>query len=175
MGELLGAFDIQTVLGVAPPCYVRKIDRSGHWGAPEDELGERLATVMRRVFGDEWESFSIYEVADLADLSRVAIGMNSRRGSLREKLFLLGFEKVELEQLTVVETPGDTKCAHANDCHREVRPGDRDALEAVVATMMEHGRDVGKLTQGMMGDAVAVAEADGCAATGAAECVCTAK
>lgn len=175
MGDSLGAFEIKSVLGVDPPCYVRKVDSRGNWGAPEDEPSERLNTAMTKVFGDEWESFSIYEVADPADLSRVAVGMNSRRDSLIEKIFLLGFEKSELGHLSVVETPGDTKCAHANDCHREVRPGDPDALEAVVSTMMEDGRNVGTLTKGMMRDAVAAAETDGCAATGAAECVCTAK
>lgn len=167
--------DVPEKLGIPPPCYVRKVDRPGHWGNSEDDLDTRVNDALESIFKLRNRGlFSIYRVESSDDLRRVAVGLNSMRGALTEKLYLLAIREKDLESLELRKVSGDTLCHHANILHRDVAVDDLGILRTMVKNMMLEGRATKKLNARLMGIAVELARRDQCdAIQGTAKlCVC---
>ena len=99
---------IESSLGIDAPCFVRKVDRPGHWGGDANTSAKRVDDIIESVFGEEWNRFSLFKLDNVSDLRRVAIGINSRRTNLIEKLFFVAFSDHELANIPLEKTPGDS-------------------------------------------------------------------
>lgn len=112
--------NIEASLGVSPPVFVRKLVRRSHWGNSTDDLQQRVSKAVSDIFASEpGEGFSVYLVEEDEDLYRVAVALNGNRSSLSENLDLLAFARQEIEAcgISVIQSPGETKCISANSGH----------------------------------------------------------
>lgn len=159
-------FDPAGLASSGPPFYVRKVPRRRHWrGGDGMSIDQRVSHAAAEVFPSDDGRVSVFRVEDAIDLYRVAIGLNSGRGSLAEQLELLGITSSDLESagVTVEQTPGDTSCLHANARHYDLIHDDA-AIERLVRRLIEDGRQDHRYKK-QMKLAAETALAIGCRAT----------
>lgn len=160
-------FSISKAWNVNPPCYVRKVDRRGHW--------QDSATIQEKVFCPESDNaISVYIVKTASDLARVAIGLNANRSRITEDLFLIAITRDELAQIDIQRSAGKTLCDWANHLHRDLLIANSSQTARLADTLLEAGRNLHKFTKTAMEEALAVATNDGCHAADAnsARCAC---
>lgn len=156
---------VTQALRVDPPCYVRKVDRPGHWGSTEDGVEERLERAVGEIFeADETGGVSLYRVETALDLISVAVGLNSRRSSLTERLLLLAIADEEIAAVQLEKTRGDTLCDRANRRHYNAFFRDRFEVEQMLRCLIRTDRELGRISSGAMKKAIALARQDGCRA-----------
>jgi|GEM_PF-2721646 len=166
-------FDASTLASGGHPFYVRKIDRRRHWRGDETmSVDDRVKTAATQVFPSDGK-ISVFLVANAYDLIRVAIGLNSVGPSLNEKLELLCITPDDLKHacLQLEQSPGDTKCLHANSLHYDILD-DRDAIDCLVRLLISRDHKDRRLTKGKMKLAVEVAIKTGCHAIDSSACSC---
>ena len=114
----------------------------------------------------------MFRVEDATDLHRIAIGLNSNRGSLTEQLEVLGItpEDIETSGLVLEQTPGDTQCHHANSRHYDIIH-DEAAIEQLVRILVESGREDHRFKK-QMKRAAEAAQMIGCHATKSDDSAC---
>lgn len=135
-------FDPADLASSGPPFYIRKVPRRRHWRGDDGmSVDERVRNAVVEVFPSDEGRVSVFRVENAVDLYRVAIGLNSGRGSLAEQLELLGITSKDLESagLSVEQTPGDTACLHANARHYDLIH-DEAAIERLVRQLIEDDR-----------------------------------
>ena len=164
-------FSIDQTLCVDPPCFVRKVDRRGHWM-------DDAATIAGNVFRAEPDgnSLSVYLVNSATDLARVAVALNANRksGSRTEPLMLVAIMASELGGIQVVQTSGMTKCNWANHLHRDLVVTNASQVARLADALVDAGRKLKKFTKPNMQHALEAATKDGCHATSddSVCCVC---
>ncbi len=149
-------FSISGAWSIDPPCYVRKVDRSGHC--------KDAATIRDKVFclDPDDSTLSVYLVASAMDLARVAIALNANRSSKTEPLFLLAMTTDELAEIVVRQTPGATLCTWANHLHRDLLVAAGTQVAQLAETLVGAGRKHHKFTEKAMQEALAATTHDGC-------------
>lgn len=159
---------------MSPPCYVRKVDRAGHWGTDEEDRSIRVKRIIEKVFPCENGLLSVYLVNNADDLLHVAVAFNANRSQTAEEIRFIAIGRDELPNNPVVATSGDTACLLANRLHRDVRVDNPSTLEQLVATLLERHRQPKKYSKKVMTEAKRCAEADGCHAVkpNSTLCVC---
>lgn len=160
-------FDLQEVAGLSPPFFVRKVDRATHWTIDEDDSSlDRIDIATKQVFPSDRGRVSVFSIQSAEDLLRVSIGLNSHRSSLREKLTLLCVLPSELEEagLNAMNNVGDTKCDHANQCHRDI-DYDENGIRRLIGILMNNSRSVARIGKSRMNVAIEYACTIGCRAT----------
>ena len=158
--------NVEEILSLAPPVFVRKLARASHWGDPDDEIRQRVNTAVSEVFRPHGSgTVSVYLVEGDLDLHRVAVGMNANRDSLMERLSLVAFSRQEVDTCSIVatESPGETKCLHANRRHFDLAATESQLAE-LCRTAMEAGRPAGRLNKRHLRPIVERAAQDGCRA-----------
>jgi hypothetical protein len=163
-------FSINTAWGIEPPCYVRKVDRSGHC---------RDATTIRdKVFCPEPDdnAVSVFAVASATDLARVAIALNANRkgGSLTEPLFLIAVAPDELAGIVLRRAPGATLCKWANHLHHNLLVTAPSQVASLAEALVRAGRKHRKFTEKAMREALEATTNDGCRAAdpSSTSCAC---
>src|SRR5262245_24617033 len=99
------SLDIAQHFKVAPPLFVRKVDRATHWGSPEE--------ILDNVFPiDEDGSISFWRIDSIGDLETVAIAVNANRvatnpkgASFTERLTFVGVKEEEFGGIRLVQSP----------------------------------------------------------------------
>ncbi|MCC5786070.1 MAG: hypothetical protein JJU33_05155 [Phycisphaerales bacterium] len=135
-------FDPSGLSSAGPPIFVRKVSRRRHWrGEDGMTLDERIHHAAAEVFTNDDGRVSVFKVENADDFYRVAIGLNSGRGSLKEQLEILGITPGDIEAsgLALEQTPGDTDCLHANARHYDIIHDDA-AIERLVRRLVDQGR-----------------------------------
>jgi len=160
-------FDLSDALGAAPPFFVRKVDRKGHWETPE-----RILENVFRVDTDG--TISVYRVEGSSDLMRIAVALNANRvasnpagASLTEDIFLVAIRENEFMGIELQQIEGLTDCIFANRRHfgarfphSETEAYDRRAR--LVNALLAAGRRPKKLSKGRLAPALEEAKRDGC-------------
>jgi hypothetical protein len=161
-------FSISSAWSIDPPCYVRKVDRSGHC--------KDAATIRDKAFclDPDDSTISVYLVASATDLARVAIALNANRSSKTEPLFLLAITAAELAKIAVRQSPGLTLCMWANHLHRNLLVPDVTQVARLAETLVAVGRKQHKFTEKAIQEALAATTYDGCHAADptSADCAC---
>lgn len=164
-----GLFRIQTAWSIEPPCFVRKVDRKGHWNDAE--------TIQSKVFKPEPNNtISVYRVTAGLDLLRVALALNANRSSKTEPIFLVAIKPDELAEIQVEQTPGQTLCTWANLLHHDLIVTEPTQITGLVQALLAASRTPKKFTTQNMTLAVADATHQGChaATPHSKRCVCEA-
>jgi hypothetical protein len=139
-------FSLRKTWNIDPPCYVRKVDRPGHWGT--------AATIQEKVLvPDDDGTISVYEVTSAQDLARVAIALNANRSSLTERLLLGAITADELSNIVVQRTNGATLCKWANHLHHNLLATDLVKVAELARALQAAGRGLGKFTKKHMEEA----------------------
>jgi len=167
--------NVEQMLGLAPPFFVRKLVRASHWGAAADDIQQRVNTAVSEGFRSEGSgTFSMYLVERDLDFYRIAMGLNGNRGSLTESLCLIGFSPQEVDDCSIkaINSAGTTKCSHANRCHFDLM-ATKGQLDELCRAAMTAGRPVGRLNKRHLQPMVEQAQEDGCRAVEKSEhCAC---
>lgn len=165
MTEALGP--TSGLLSPTAGCFARKVDRASWWAADPSAVGDTDPNefVADLVFPSDQGTVSVYRVRSPDDLVRVAVGMNSNRSSLTEKLFLLLIpEPLVLEAgIEIRESPGETNCACANRLHVDLQY-DRTAMVSVVGRLLAANVSLQRMTEAKMKQAVEALRVIGCEA-----------
>ncbi len=160
-------FSINNAWSIDPPCYVRKVDRSGHW--------QDTSAIRDKVFCPEPDNtISVYVVNCAIDLARVAIALNANRSSKIEPIFLVAMTASELAGVVVQRTEGATLCKWANHLHHDLVVTDSSRILSLAQTLMVVGRKPYKFTKKAMQEALDATAKDGCHAANQNSdgCVC---
>lgn len=160
-------FDPSGLASVDPPYYIRKIDRRRDWRGDETMARDaKVENAVAKVFPSDDGKISVFRIEGAHDLHRVAIGMNSYRPSLRERLDLLCITPDEFAEvgLHLEQSPGETNCFHANGLHYDIIY-DQKAIKLLVNNLRNRTRKCGRLTEGKMKIAAQSALKIGCRAT----------
>lgn len=162
------SFSPNNAWSIDPPCFVRKVDRSGHW--------KDAATIQEKVFRREPEdnTISVYLVNSASDLARVAVALNANRSSKTEPIFLVAITGDELKDIVVRRTAGMTLCKWANHLHHDLVAADNSRLAELSQTLLATSRKPRKFTKKDMQEALKRSTNDGCRAAneGSNCCVC---
>lgn len=150
------SFSPNNAWSIDPPCFVRKVDRSGHW--------KDAATIKEKVFRPEPEdnSISVYLVNSASDLARVAVALNANRSSKTEPIFLVAIARDELADIVVRRTAGMTLCKWANHLHHDLVAVDNSRLAKLSQTLLAAGRKPHKFRKRDMQEALNASTKDGC-------------
>lgn len=135
-------FDPSDLSSAGPPIFVRKVTRRHHWRGDEAMTNdERVEHAAAAVFTNDGGRVSVFKVDNAEDFHRIAIGLNSGRGSLKEQLDILGITSADIEAsgLRLEKTEGETACLHANERHYDLIY-DEAAIEWLVRHLIEQGR-----------------------------------
>jgi hypothetical protein len=161
-------FSTNNAWSIDPPCFVRKVDRSGHW--------KDAATIQEKVFRPEpeYNTISVYLINSASDLARVAVALNANRSSKTEPIFLVAITGDELTDIVVRRTAGMTLCKWANHLHHDLVAADNSRLSELSQTLVAAGRRPRKFTKKDMQEALDTSTNDGCHAANADSdgCVC---
>lgn len=132
------SFSIRLAWGIGPPCFVRKVDRSGHW--------RDAATIQDKVFRPEPDdnTISVYRVNSAVDLARVAIALNANRSSKTEPIFLVAISAGELAGLCLRQNEGETLCQWANHLHYDVLVTDPTQTAVLARRLFDAKRELRK-------------------------------
>lgn len=169
MSQAEALFSIQTAWSIEPPCFVRKVDRKGHWNDAE--------TIQNKVFKPEPNNtISLFRVTAELDLLRVALALNANRSSKTEPIFLVAIKPEELAGIQVKQTQGQTLCTWANLLHHELIVTAPTQITALVQAVLAASRTPRTFTKPTMTLAVADAIHQGChaATSDSKRCVCEA-
>lgn len=152
------SFSPNNAWSIDPPCFVRKVDRSGHW--------KDAATIQEKVFRPEPEdnTISIYLINSASDLARVAVALNANRSSKTEPIFLVAITGDELTDIVVRHTAGMTLGKWANHLHHDLVVADNSRLAELSQTLLAAGRKPRKFTKKDMHEALNTSTNDGCRA-----------
>ena len=151
-------FSISSAWSIDPPCYVRKVDRSGHC--------KDAATIRDKVFclDPDESTISVYLVASATDLARVAIALNANRSSKTEPLFLLAMTGAELAKIAV-STDAWLDLVHVGKSLAPRFAGRRrNSIGGLAETLVAAGRKQHKFTERAMQEARTATTRDGCRA-----------
>ena len=91
-----------SLTGVEGPVFIRKLTRKSHWGDDGAEQEERLSNALHNMFCENEGVFSFYRAETVLELVRIAIGLNSKRSSLKEHIDFVPFSEAE-QQLTCLK------------------------------------------------------------------------
>lgn len=160
-------FSIEAAWGIAGPCFVRKVDRGGHW---------KDATVIAQqvlCLDPRSDSVSVFQVESDGDLSRVAVALNAARARPKDEIRLVAVLPSELNGISILKTGGQTPCFRVNGLHRDLVPDNAKAI-ADLASQLFAARTPKKFKTSHMEEAIAEAESDGCRAAvpNSQACVC---
>jgi hypothetical protein len=149
-------FSITSAWSVQPPCYLRKVDRSGHW--------QDAAAIRDKVFCPEPpdNTVSVYLVNSARDVARVAVALNANRSSKTEPIFLVAIAADELGDLPIRQTRGQTLCRWANHLHHDLIVFDAGQLGGLVQRLLAAERKPKKFTKNAMQEALEDAFWEGC-------------
>ena len=140
-----GIETLQSLVGIEGPVFIRKLTRKSHWG--DDSVQEdRLGPALSNMFDASDSTFSFYRVETVTQLAQVAIGLNSKRGSLREQIDFVPFTEAEISGLRLVQNKGETECDAANKLHVDVVAGIQE-LSAMCEMAMKNKRLAGRLSK----------------------------
>jgi hypothetical protein len=159
-------FSINNAWSIEPPCFVRKIDRAGHW--------KDVDSIRDKVFRLESDGgISVYLVNSSTDLARVSIALNANRSSKIEPLLLVAITADELAGIDAVRTDGETLCRWANFLHHDLVT-DPNQLARLAETLVNAGRKHHKFTKPAMQEALDLTANEGCHAAreDSERCVC---
>jgi len=161
-------FSINNAWRIDPPCYVRKVDRAGHWAD--------AATIQDKVLCSEPDDdgISVYLVSSPSDLARVAIALNANRSSLTEDLILVAIATGELAAIDASRTNGETLCKWANHLHHDLVFADAAAVSRLATTLLGAGRRPHRFKKKAMQEALDYTSNDHCYAAepNSVHCVC---
>lgn len=158
---------IQSNLLVQPPAYLRKLVRGSHWGLAKDQIdADGLRQVAENVFPSNDSEFSLYVIGSDDDLRRVALGMNSKRSSLTEKLDLVAFRADEIEACGISVSRVNehaTNCDAANELHCNIEASATQCRQ-LCEMARSHGREKTSFSKSIMTSILAQAMEDQCRA-----------
>ena len=162
------SFSPKKAWSIDPPCFVRKVDRSGHW--------KDAATIQDKVFRLEPQdnTISVYLVESASDVARVAVALNANRSSKTEPIFLVAITADELANIVVCRTPGLTLCKWVNHLHHDLVVADDTSIAELSQVLIAAGRKPRKFTKSKMQVALSSSSTDGCyaATSDSTSCVC---
>ena len=95
---------------MAPPYFVRKIDRLNHWELPGTPPNDRPSKIVDKVFRRDDGTVSVFRVSSSLDLVRVAVALNANRKNRPEEIVLVAIAPSELGQIRAVPSPAHTMC-----------------------------------------------------------------
>jgi hypothetical protein len=150
------SFSISRAWSIEPPCYIRKVDRSGHWADP--------ATIQDKVFRPDPndKTISVYVAHSAIDLVRVAIALNANRSSKTEPIFLVAMTGDEVNDLMIRQATGETLCRWANHLHHDFVVADPAQTARLVETLLAADRKPKKFTGKAMRQALDFTTSQGC-------------
>jgi hypothetical protein len=160
-------FDPCALASLSPPFFVRSLERQWHWnGKPEFSHHERVTVARSEVFpsADGW--VSVWLIDTPQDFYRVALGINSGRMRLHEKLALLCMTPAELETagLLYVFEAAQTACLHANQRHFNIKYEEEGILN-LINLLIDAKRRHCPISEPKMKSVIKHASAEGCRAT----------
>jgi len=157
-------FDVFVKLGVAVPCYVRKVDRPTHCGdVEEDSAEERAAMICENVLLEDDGVLSFFIISDWKDLIRAALALNWHRtgGTREEALCLLAFKEEELKDVAKDQTDDNFACGWARKNHWNIKMTEEEARNVAVR-VAERAGIARNFTKPKMKAAKEVLLEDGC-------------
>jgi len=121
---MLQFFDPQSVLGMVPPCFVRKVDTMSDCGRDEQIPEHREPTILDRVLDlDPAGALSIYKIEDALALARIALAINQSLGRyLTQDLILVPMSVDELQGIDCPQINAEALCIFAKERHYDLRP-----------------------------------------------------
>jgi len=157
---------LRSVFGGRGPYFLRKLTRKRHWGDPKDPFEDRIRDAVSEVFKEDPDApgrYSVYRAESDIDLQRIAGGMNSRRGSLKENIDLVAFLPSELGTLAIHAecSLGETKCVAANKLHFDLL-ADRTALTKLCRNAMKAQRAATRVSKKDMATIIKTLESANC-------------
>ncbi len=166
-------FSIKDAWDLQPPCFIRKVERPGHWVGSENSPSDRVTKIREDVFpqGSD-KSLSVYMVEDDRDLRRVAVALNANRASLTQVIVVLAIAQSEIDGFSLHSSRGRTKCTRANKLHRDLSGYDVNRLNNLIKTMLKAGRKPKRFTKPKMHTAVKESGQEGCHAIELQSAVC---
>lgn len=150
------------------PVYVRKLSRGSRWkiGSPDDIDESQVEVLVKSELCPQQGRLSVYKVSTETELAAVAVGLNSMRDSLHEKIDYVAIWPDDLEAVSVsVEaTPGNTGCHCANRLHRDLLV-DESVLYSLVRRLWKAQRQKKRLAKSKMKEYAHLVSQLGCKAT----------
>jgi hypothetical protein len=158
----LDSFDIVQHFQVNIPLFLRKVDRSGHWGNAQE--------ILSNVFPvDDDGTISLWRVESISDLVAIAMAINANRvaanrtgGSLSEPLLMVAIREEEFGNIELVQSPGLTDCGHARSRHYGAVIAQTADLDGLVNRLLGAQRSPKKLAKGFLKSAQERATGNGC-------------
>ena len=114
-------------LGVDPPCYVRKVDRSLIGGDENDPPNSRADRIRSEVLSIDDGVLSVFYITNAQDVIRVACALTFARAIFSE-MSLLAFTPEELSSVGKDQTPDTFECHWARRNHWDLTFREEDKL-----------------------------------------------
>jgi hypothetical protein len=112
-------FDIEPLLGVKPPCYVRKVKNASCCGTKDDKPQQRAQMIRDAVLSEDAGITSLFYVTSGLDVARAALALNFRRAGMKDvyDVSLLAFTEDELADVSRQQTDDSHPCHWAARNH----------------------------------------------------------
>jgi hypothetical protein len=129
-------FEPEKALGIAAPCFVRKVDTMSDCGRDEQSAVHRVPEILLKVLNCDTDGcISIYFVQDSLALARIAFAINESLGRhITQDLILVPLSIEELDKIDKSQTDGDPICTFAKKCHYDLKPNETQRHE--LATLL---------------------------------------
>ena len=139
---------LASLTGLEGPVFIRKLTRKSHWGDEGTTLDARLSVALHNIFDESVKVFSFYRAETVPQLAQIAIGLNSKRSSLKENIDFVPFSEHELKMLDLelINTPGETNCYAANSLHFDIR-AEIQSLAELCRIAMQNKRTAARLSK----------------------------
>lgn len=124
---MLEHFEPQIALGMAAPCFIRKVDTMSDCGHDEQIPEHRVPQILAKVLKVDADGcISTYYIESSLALARIALAINESLGrrSITQDLILVPLSVQELEGINRAQTNGDSLCQFARKRHWDLKPTD---------------------------------------------------